>query len=115
MAIDPIMFNSQVRSLGGLNPIANPEPLGQGPVKLGGPEATADGKPFSEILKDAVSQVNDLHAQADDSIRKLATGESTNIHGTLLDLQKAEMSMRTLIAVRSKVISAYEEVMRMQV
>ena len=77
--------------------------------------APSEGASFGEILKDAVQQVDALQKQADVSIERLATGQSGNIHETLIAMQRAELSMRTLIEVRSKVINAYHEVMRMQV
>ena len=77
--------------------------------------APSEGASFGEILKDAVHEVDALQKQADESIEKLATGQSGSIHETLIAMQRAELSMRTLIAIRSKVITAYQEIMRMQV
>ena len=41
--------------------------------------------------------------------------ENKDIHGTMLALEKADLSMRLMLQVRNKLVSAYEEVMRMQV
>lgn len=70
---------------------------------------------FSELLRGAVGQVNHMQQKADDAARNFAVGETTNIHDTMIALEKADLSMRLMIQVRNKVIDAYQEVMRMQI
>ena len=43
------------------------------------------------------------------------TAENKDIHGTMIALEKADISMRLMLQIRNKLVSAYEEVMRMQV
>jgi flagellar hook-basal body complex protein FliE len=45
---------------------------------------------------------------------ELSTGRNGNIHETLLAMSKADVSFRMLTEVRNKIVSAYQEVMRMQ-
>ena len=49
----------------------------------------------------------------DQSIGDLLQGKA-DIHETMIALQKSDISMRTFLAVRNKVIEAYREIMRMQ-
>jgi flagellar hook-basal body complex protein FliE len=49
------------------------------------------------------------------AMEKLASGESKNLHETLLTVEKADIAFRTMNQIRSKVIEAYKEVMRMQI
>ena len=72
-------------------------------------------KTFSEILADSIGEVNNLQKEADKAIQRLITGESKNIHETVLAVEKADMAFRTMNQIRMKVIDAYREVMRMQV
>jgi flagellar hook-basal body complex protein FliE len=72
-------------------------------------------KSFGEFLKESVVQVNDLQGKANVAIQKLATGESKNIHETLLLVEQADLAFKTMNQVRLKVIDAYKEVMKMQV
>jgi len=44
----------------------------------------------------------------------LMTGNATDMHSAILAVQKADVSFQMMMAVRSKLISAYQEVMRMQ-
>ncbi|MCK5072378.1 MAG: flagellar hook-basal body complex protein FliE [Bacteriovoracaceae bacterium] len=69
---------------------------------------------FSEMLVNSISEVNNLQQEANKAIEKLATGKSKNIHETMLSVEKADIAFRTMNQIRSKVIEAYKEVMRMQ-
>ena len=81
------------------------------------PPAGAPGEApsFSEMLKNSIAESNDLKLQADKAVEDLATGRTTDIQGTILALRKADLSFRLMMEVRNKIVSAYQEVMRMQV
>ena len=72
------------------------------------------GATFEDMLRDSVRKVNQLQSEADEAVRSLATGSETDIHRTMIALEKAEVSFELMMQVRNKIISAYEEVMRMQ-
>lgn len=74
----------------------------------------ASGESFLTSLQDAVGRLNETQAQADESVQALLTGRTTNIHETMIALQKADVSFQVMLQVRNKVVSAYEEIMRMQ-
>jgi flagellar hook-basal body complex protein FliE len=73
------------------------------------------GSAFGDILKDAISTVNDLQKQSDQEIQKLMTGESQDLHNTVIAMQKADLSFQMMMQVRNKIVQAYQEIMRMQV
>lgn len=70
---------------------------------------------FNEVLKKAISEVSGLEKEADKAVQDLISGQETNIHEAMIALQKADISFKVLMQVRDKIISAYKEVMRMQV
>ena len=72
-------------------------------------------KSFGQMLQDSIGRVNDLQHQADFAMQRLASGESKNLHETLLAVEKAEIAFKTMNQVRTKVIDAYREIMKMQV
>lgn len=78
-------------------------------------ESTKDTKTFGDFLLDSISEVNSLQNQADNAVQKLASGESKNLHETLLAVEKAEIAFKTMNQIRTKVIDAYREIMKMQV
>ncbi len=84
-------------------------------VAGGGDLAPATTKTFGEFLQDSISQVNNLQVEANTAMEKIASGESQNLHETLLAVEKADIAFKTMNQVRSKVIDAYKEIMRMQI
>lgn len=76
--------------------------------------ATAGGA-FAASLKDAISQVNDAQVQANHAVDALMTGQSENIHQAMVAMQKADVSFQLMMQVRNKLVSAYEEIQRMQI
>jgi flagellar hook-basal body complex protein FliE len=70
---------------------------------------------FGAVLKGTIDQVNKVQTEADQAIQELAAGNEKDIHQTMIALEKAEVSFQLMMQVRNKIISAYEEIMRMQV
>jgi flagellar hook-basal body complex protein FliE len=78
--------------------------------------ADVDGaKSFGEFLSDSLGKVNSLQQEANVAMEKLASGESQNLHETLLAVEKAEVAFKMMNQVRTKVIDAYREIMKMQI
>ncbi len=79
-------------------------------------QATAIGgtQSFSEMLSKSLVEVNSMQIEADKAIQKLASGQTKNIHETMLAVENAELAFKTMNQVRMKVIEAYKEIMRMQ-
>ena len=66
---------------------------------------------FEKLLQD----VNQQQLNAEAKQVELLVTDNKDIHGTMLALEKADLSMRLMLQIRNKLVSAYEEVMRMQV
>jgi flagellar hook-basal body complex protein FliE len=69
---------------------------------------------FGQILKKAVSDVDSLQKEANQSIEDLVTGREKDIHNTMIAMKKAEVSLKLMLSVRNKVLTAYDEIKRMQ-
>ena len=69
---------------------------------------------FSEMLSKSLVEVNSMQQEANKAIQKLASGQSKNIHETMLAVENAEIAFKTMNQIRMKVIDAYKEIMRMQ-
>ncbi len=78
------------------------------------PSTPSDGVSFAQWLNKSVASVNEMQAEADSAAQKLVTGENKDIHGTMIAMQKANISMTLMMEVRNKIISAYDEIKRMQ-
>lgn len=77
-----------------------------------GDSSFADGGKF---IGELVNKVNDLQAQADQQIQKLATGEAKGLHEVMLAVEQSGIAFQFMTQVRNKAMEAYQEVMRMQV
>jgi flagellar hook-basal body complex protein FliE len=63
---------------------------------------------FQQILAD----VNNQQSQADSEVQRSLLGK-TDIHEATIAMEKVDLSLRLLVQVRNKLISAYEELSRM--
>lgn len=70
---------------------------------------------FGDFLANSINEVNQLQNKANESIQKLVTGENKNIHETMLQVEQAEIAFKSMNQIRSKVLDAYREVMKIQV
>ena len=76
---------------------------------------TVDSASISRTFEKLLQDVNQQQFNAEAKKVELLVTENKDIHGTMLALEKAELSMRLMLQIRNKLVSAYEEVMRMQV
>ena len=97
-----------------LNPLPSLDALSQAqkPAATGLGEGSAP--PFADVLKQALQEVTDANTTSEQEARNLISGNSTDMHTAILAVQKADVSFQMMMAVRSKLVSAYQEVMRMQ-
>jgi len=70
--------------------------------------------PFSDLLSDAVGQVNTLEDQARTAVEGLMTGTGVDVHSAMIATQKASMAFELALAVRNKAVQAYQSVLGMQ-
>ena len=74
-----------------------------------------DSGSISRTFEKLLQEVNQQQFDAEAKKVELLVTDNKDIHGTMLALEKAELSMRLMLQIRNKLVSAYEEVMRMQV
>lgn len=74
-----------------------------------------DGVPFSSLFMDAVAKANVLGHESHQAALDLAAGRSDDIHGTMIEMQKAGIQMKLVNNVRNKVVDAFYELWRMSV
>jgi flagellar hook-basal body complex protein FliE len=73
------------------------------------------GTSFKEIFNKAFNEVNGFNTDADKAITDFATGKNTDIHNTMIAMEKADISFQLMMQVRNKLVAAYQEIYRMQV
>jgi len=76
----------------------------------------ASGADFSSMLKTAVDKVNDTQQNAGKLAQAFEVGDpKVGLPEVMVALQKANVSFQAMVQVRNKLVSAYQDVMNMQV
>jgi len=71
---------------------------------------------FSNMLKSAMDQVNENQQKASDLKSAFELGDpNVDLSQVMISMQKASISFQAMVQVRNKLISAYQDVMNMQV
>ncbi len=76
--------------------------------------ASSGSNAFSNLLQNTISNMQSLQNNASTSARQFMTGENEELHSVALAGQQAELAFELGLQVRNKVVSAYQEVMKMQ-
>lgn len=71
--------------------------------------------PFADALKGAVAETSRLQRDADGAAMNVLAGDAGSLHQAMIALEKADISFRTLLQVRNRMLEAYQEIMRIQV
>ena len=69
---------------------------------------------FVETLRGAMDDVQQLQSTADTKTAALLEGSGTDVHSTMIAVEKADLSFQLMMQVRNKIVSAYQEISRMQ-
>jgi flagellar hook-basal body complex protein FliE len=93
-----------------ITPISAP-PL-PGSVRPAGESPSGDG--FKDVFSSAVGQVESLQQQSSAAVEKFLSGDGEDLHTVALATQQADLAFEMFQAVRNKVVSAYQEIMKMQ-
>lgn len=72
------------------------------------------GEAFAEHLKSAINEVNELQQGSEKALGDMATGQVKDLHQAALSISKAETSMKLMLEIRNKALSAYKELGRTQ-
>ncbi|HET6466274.1 MAG TPA: flagellar hook-basal body complex protein FliE [Nitrospiria bacterium] len=86
----------------------------QKPADLTEDSSKADGS-FVDTLKDSIRDINQIQIQAEQAIADVVGGNKQDLHQTMVAIEKADVSFQLMMQVRNKIISAYEEILRMQI
>jgi flagellar hook-basal body complex protein FliE len=78
--------------------------------------AGAPGSPgaFQDVFASAVQQVESLGNAASASVERFLSGEGEELHTAIMATNRAGLAFDMFLQTRNKVVSAYQEVMKMQ-
>jgi flagellar hook-basal body complex protein FliE len=79
------------------------------------PAGDVEGKSFSDTLMSYLGEVNDKMTTSDKNVRDLASGKENDPQKVVQSVEEANLAFQFTMAMRSKLLTAYQDVSRMQV
>jgi len=105
--------------ISGINNNLNPSKItGGGATPGSAPEGTvgaAGGSSFADTLKNSINDVAKLQQDATKAVQDLATGKNEDVTGVMTAVEKSDLAFKTLLAIRTKLMEAYDEIKGMPI
>ena len=91
-------------------------PLSSGPLTAfpTGPDSSSSSSGFGDVLKNAINQVQTLQGGADQQVNTLLSGGSADMSKVIISVEKADVAFQLMMQVRNKIVSAYQDIEKMQ-
>jgi flagellar hook-basal body complex protein FliE len=70
---------------------------------------------FADTLKQHIGEVSQLQQDASKAVQNLATGKTDDVTGVFVAMEKSETAFKTLLAIRTKLLDAYDEIKNMPI
>ena len=82
-------------------------------------DASGSGAPgstgFADALKGSIDEVSRLQQDASKAVENLTTGKSDDVTGVMTAVEKSDLAFKTLLAIRAKLMDAYDEIKNISV
>jgi flagellar hook-basal body complex protein FliE len=89
--------------------------MGEQTASLGASVGAGEKGPnFGSVLKDVINAVSEVAQKSDVQAQGVATGKA-NMVDVVTAVAETETAVQTLVSVRDKVISAYEDILKMPI
>ncbi len=109
MAIDTRQIDQMLAELRSAAALTGAKSPGAGQAPVGGPD-------FAEVLKNTIDQVSAAQVDAQKMAEDFSSGQSdVNLQDVMINLQKASLSFQQMVQVRNRLVSAYHDIMNIQV
>jgi flagellar hook-basal body complex protein FliE len=69
---------------------------------------------FSGVLSTALHHVNELSSGAEQQVTNLLKGGSGDMSSVMIAVEKADVAFQMMMQVRNKIVSAYQDIEKMQ-
>ena len=70
---------------------------------------------FSEVIANAMGELNDLHSRSDELAIDAATGDLESLTDYVVASTEAQIATQVTVAVRNKAVEAFNDIMRMPI
>ena len=103
------MINGALNNLG---PSSLPAVGGAGSSRSAG---GVSGASFSDALKKSIDEVSRMQQDASQAVEDVATGKSEDVNHVMTAVEKSDLAFKTLLAIRAKLMDAYDEIKGMAI
>ena len=79
------------------------------------PAAGTSGSDFASVLASSIDQLQSTQSKADDLATQAATGDLQDVHDYMIASNEASLATEMVVAIKNQAVSAFTEIMRMQV
>lgn len=83
-------------------------------LRAPGGRANAGGD-FADTLRQSIDEVTRLQRDASQAVQDLATGRTDDVTAVMTAMEKSDVAFKTLLAIRAKLMDAYEEIRNIQI
>lgn len=77
-------------------------------------DGAAGGANFGDVLKNAVHGVDQVNDDAASQVGSLLQGGNADLNSVMIAVEKADVSFQLMMQVRNKIVSAYQDIEKMQ-
>jgi flagellar hook-basal body complex protein FliE len=84
--------------------------IGGGMPGRTGAATGSSGSGFADALKGSIDEVSRLQQDASKAVENLTTGKNEDVTGVMTAVEKSDLAFKTLLAIRAKLMDAYDEI-----
>ncbi|MFS2205172.1 flagellar hook-basal body complex protein FliE [Variovorax sp. Varisp36] len=70
---------------------------------------------FGNMVSEGLSQINSKMVDSEVGLQKLAIGDAQNLHQLMINLEESRLSFQVMMQVRSRLLEAYQDIMKMPI
>lgn len=89
-------------------------PVGLDVAGVSSSQSESSSGGFADVLKSAVNRVSDLQSGADQQVSTLMQGGQGDMSKAMISVEKADVAFQLMMQVRNKLVSAYQDIEKMQ-
>ncbi len=89
-------------------------PMGIDPLSNGRMEPAGNSGGFGDVLKNAIGQASDLQGSAESQVSSLLQGGNADMSKVMISVEKADVAFQLMMQVRNKIVTAYQDIEKMQ-
>lgn len=90
-------------------------PAMPGMAPIAGTQASTSASPFGSIVSAGLTDANDRLTSAETALQSLAVGGAGNLHAVMISMEGAKLAFQLVAQVRNHVLSAYQDIVKMQI